>query len=100
MRYKVGSGVVEADADPFALAGVDHHLVPQPAFPQEEAPRRGFGTDEGPQMVGRVVGAPRRRHQHRQPRVLQLERARTRSEERRVGKEGVSTWRYWWWPAE
>src|SRR3546814_7967841 len=58
-----------------------------------------LGVDEGQEMVGRVVGAAGRRHQHRQARIFELERARARrSEERRVGKECVSTCRSRWSP--
>ena len=55
-----------------------HHFVAQPAFPQEHPPRGGLGIDEGQQMFGRIVGASRRRHQHREPRVFELQRPRSR----------------------
>src|SRR3546814_15301958 len=91
------SDVCSSDLDPLALARMRHYLVAQPAFPQEDAARRRLGIDEGQEMVGRVVGAAGRRHQHREARILEFERAR-RSEERRVGKECVSTCRYRWSP--
>src|SRR3546814_13698781 len=69
--------IVEADADPFLLGHIGHDFMAQPAFPQEDAARRGFGIDEGFQILGRVV---------------------VRSEERRVGKECVSTCRSRWSP--
>jgi hypothetical protein len=31
-----------------------HHLVPQPALPQEEAARLRLGIDEGPQLLRRI----------------------------------------------
>src|SRR3546814_3643106 len=47
--------IVEADADPFLLGHIGHDFMAQPAFPQEDAARRGFGIDEGFQILGRVV---------------------------------------------
>src|SRR3546814_8278658 len=74
--YRTGSAIVKADADPLALARMRHHLVPEPAFPQEDAAPGGLGVDEGQEMVGRVVGAAGRRPPHRQARIFALERAR------------------------
>src|SRR5690606_3799429 len=76
--YRRGSGVVKADTDPLVPAGIDHHLVPEPAFPQEDAPGRRLGIDERVKMLGRIVGAAGRCHQHRQPRVFKFQRARPR----------------------
>src|SRR3546814_9741430 len=72
--YRTGSAIVKADADPLALARMRHHLVPEPAFPPEDAAPGGLGVDEGQEMVGRVVGAAGRRHKHRQARIFELER--------------------------
>src|SRR3546814_20480485 len=62
--YRTGSAIVKADADPLPLARIRHHLMPEPAFPQDDAAPGRSGVDEGQTMLARVLASARPRHPH------------------------------------
>src|SRR3546814_20982664 len=91
-RFVVASGSVPAVPP---IAGIDTvpYLTNETVFDLAERPAHLIVIGGGP--IGAELAQAQRRLGAR---VSLLELHRVRSEERRVGKEGVSTCRSRWWP--
>src|SRR5215217_8121797 len=64
---------IEADAEPLAATGARQHLVPQPAFPEEQQAGSGLDGHERLKLFRSIGPARWSGHHHRQARVLELD---------------------------